>query len=85
MCHHGPLGYLFKAAKLIVALTAINIGLAAMGWFDIYQLDVMLTNPHLVKGLALVIGISGALVLFGCVKGLMMCMNGSCNQCMPRR
>lgn len=80
-CRPGILGILGKAAWLITVLAALNIGLAAAGFFDFWTLAYVVANAHIAKILAYVIGVCGAWGLFTFGMAASHCMSGKCSEC----
>lgn len=76
-CHSSIMGIVCKVAKLIVALYAINGGVAA-----VFDNDIIMTYMTNAKyGIDVVAGIAGVVVLVGLVMHVVgMCCSGQCEQ-----
>ncbi len=76
MCQTRGGGLVYKLTWLIVALAAINIGLAAANVFDFNNIHFMVDHPHAKVVLGYLIGIAGILSLFALLAHSYRCMSG---------
>lgn len=78
MHKHGIMGLLSITAWGITALAAVNIGTAALGKFDFFTTNFMLTSVNGILYTQYLIGAAGLYSLFGFVRVCISCVRGGC-------
>ena len=77
MHKRGLLGLVSSLSWVVTALVALNMGLAALGIFNVFALNFFMMNPTITMYTAVLVGFLGAWSLLGFVKHLFYC-SGSC-------